>query len=82
MARVAIERYGVNKNGKKDQMDIKRRPTKKDVRDMPIQKPSDPLPQIYDTTRHSGFTTMGRPDVRNKTGAVGEKLPARLPRDN
>ena len=48
---------------------------------MPIQKPSDPLPQIFNTI-HSGFTTMKRSDVRNKTGAVGEKLPARLPKDN
>jgi hypothetical protein len=65
-------------------MDIERQTTtKKDVRDMPIRKPSDPLPKIFDTIRHSGFTTVRRPVVRNTKGAAGEKRsPTRLPKEN
>ena len=53
------------------------------MRDMPIRKPSDPLPKIFDTIRHSGFTTVRRPVVRNTKGAAGDKRsPTRLPTEN
>jgi hypothetical protein len=64
-------------------MDIERQTTKRDVMDMPIRKPSDPLPTIFETIRHSGFTTMRKPGVRNTKGAAGEKRsPTRLPKEN
>lgn len=47
-------------------MDIERQTRRtRDVRDMPIRKPSDPLPSIFESARHSGFTTTNRSVGRN-----------------
>ncbi len=54
-------------------MDAERQSTRRDVRDMPIRKPSDPLPAIFDSVRHSGFTTTSRNGVRDASGAAREK---------
>ena len=62
-------------------MDIERQGKRKDVRDMPICKPSDPLPHIFDSARHSGFTTTGRPGVRSSNEAARDpRATARLRR--
>lgn len=45
-------------------MDTNKQIKRRDVRDVPISKPSDPLPSIFDSVRHSGFTTARRSDSR------------------
>ncbi|NOT49051.1 MAG: hypothetical protein HOP17_15025 [Acidobacteria bacterium] len=34
----------------------------------PIRKPSEPLPQIFDSARHSGFSTI-KPRKRGRSGS-------------
>jgi hypothetical protein len=58
----------------------RQRTIKKDVTEMPIRKPSDPLPSIFSSVRHSGFTTTGRSDVRKAAGAAPGKREAPRPR--
>jgi hypothetical protein len=62
-------------------MDAERQKQPKDVRDMPIRKPSDPLPSVFNSVPHSGFTT--RSGVREGRGAARDKHSmARLRRKN
>ena len=55
-----------------------------DAKDLPIQKPTEPLPAIFDTVRRSGFTTTSKKSgVHDVNGAVREKRPiARIRREN
>jgi hypothetical protein len=61
-------------------MDRQRR--KKDVTDMPIRKPSDPLPSIFDSARHSGFTTTRRSNVRKAAEAAPRTREVTRPRSD
>lgn len=63
-------------------MDTKRQRVKKDMRDMPICKPSDPLPQIFNTVPHSGFTTTSRRSVRANEAARDMRAAARPRSEN
>ncbi len=64
-------------------MDIERRGKRKDAMDMPIRKPSDPLPHIFDSVIHSGFTTSRRSGVRAQDEAARENSKAaRLRKEN
>jgi hypothetical protein len=71
-----------NGTGQKVKMDIERQRKPTDVMDMPIRKPSDPLPAIFSSVRHSGFTTTRRSDVRKATGAAPKTREVMRPRSD
>lgn len=56
-----------------NEMDANQQNKRRDVRDTPIRKPSEPLPAIFDPIWHSGFTTTKRFRANKAKGAARDE---------